>query len=717
LLDINPGSASSNAAHFTQVNNLAFFTADDGTHGTELWESNGSAAGTIMVRDINPGPSGSFPYGSSYLTNVNGTLFFAADDGAHGMELWESNGTVAGTFLVRDINSGPNGSAPESLTNVNGTLFFSAGDGTHGHELWESNGTGAGTFLVRDINPGSNGSYPFYLTNVSGTLFFPADDGVHGSELWESNGTAAGTFLVKDINPGMFSPLLHYLTNVNGTLFFSADDGVHGFELWESNGTAAGTFLVRDIAPGSNDSLPVELTNVNGTLFFTVKVPLHQCELWESNGTAAGTFLVRDIADSNGSFPVELTNVNGTLFFSANDGIHGSELWESNGAAAGTFMVRDIIPGSKGSYPQTLTNMNGTLFFSADDGIHGRELWESNGTAAGTVLVEDINPGRNVYGPNSSNPKYLTNVAGALLFSADDGTHGFEPWILPVSTLSTTIIGSSPNPSTFGQTVTFTATIDVAPGSASPTGTVDFKEGTTNLTPGGLPVNGGQATFSTSALTVGSHTITAIYSGNRTFSGSQANFSITVNKVRPTIVARAGPTVRLGSGARLTCSAGLASGFHETGILEFVLYAPNNRIVDTETVSVNGNGIYNTPHGYLPGVVGTYEWVAIYSGDIDNQSVRTIKGKTNELVSVLDMTVVRTPLDPGANAVVSPPPTSGNARTPPSSSPPPSPVSGLNPRGIDSFFGGSGKEQGPSTPCVRPMRLRVPARDLLDWQL
>ena len=109
----------------------------------------------------------------SGLTNVNGTLFFTADDGTHGSELWKSDGTAAGTVLVKDIN--PSSSYvldPSFLTNVNGTLFFTANDGTHGTELWKSDGTTAGTVIVKDIDTGSANSNPSYLTNVNGTVFF-----------------------------------------------------------------------------------------------------------------------------------------------------------------------------------------------------------------------------------------------------------------------------------------------------------------------------------------------------------------------------------------------------------------------------------------------------------------------------------------------------------------------------------------------------------------
>ena len=131
----------------------------------------------------------------SYLTNVNGTLFFAANDGVHGEQLWRSSGSAVGTSMVADINpAGAPGAVAvpdgrirnpiEQLVNVNGTLFFVANDGTHGFELWQSNGTAVGTMMVHDINPGPGSSYPFDLTNANGTLFFQANDGVDGSEPW-----------------------------------------------------------------------------------------------------------------------------------------------------------------------------------------------------------------------------------------------------------------------------------------------------------------------------------------------------------------------------------------------------------------------------------------------------------------------------------------------------------------------------------------------------
>jgi ELWxxDGT repeat protein len=118
---------------------------------------------------------------------VNGTLFFSADDGIHGESLWKSDGTPGGTVMVKNINPGPGDSKPTNLTNMKGTLFFVARDGVHGSELWMSDGTKKGTVMVKDIKPGSKGSalrLVDTLKPVNGTLFFDAADKTHGYELW-----------------------------------------------------------------------------------------------------------------------------------------------------------------------------------------------------------------------------------------------------------------------------------------------------------------------------------------------------------------------------------------------------------------------------------------------------------------------------------------------------------------------------------------------------
>lgn len=432
--DINPGQADSTPRSLTVVGALLFFIADDGISGPELWKSNGTTTGTRRVADISPGSRGSLPaIGGAQLTAVGNIAFFAADDGINGVELWRSDGTAAGTTIARNIAPGAAGSSPGQLTNVNGTLFFSANDGVNGIELWRSGGNPATTVQVKDINPGPTGSVPFELTALGSTLYFSADDGSQGRELWRSDGSIDGTILVKNINPnpgvGAFPA---ELTNVAGTLYLRADDGSSGGELWRSDGSADGTRMVRDINLGAVASFPQQLTAMGDTLYFAATDSINGVELWKSNGSTDSTVLVKNINPGVGfSSPASLTVVGSTLYFTANDGLSGVELWRSDGSNSGTRLVRDISPAATPSLA-SLSPAGNRLFFSANDQNSGIEPWISDGSEAGTVMLKDI------YVENGSAPASLAVATDyRVFFIANDGLHGRELWVSDSSGAST----------------------------------------------------------------------------------------------------------------------------------------------------------------------------------------------------------------------------------------------------------------------------------------
>ncbi len=283
--DIDPVDAGSFPEALTLVNGTLFFGAIDGDGDRDLWKSDGTEGGTRKVREIDG-------LSNQSLTAANDILFFTAVDGSPLSTLWRSDGTEAGTMMVQEPGSSV-ASHPTFLTNVNGTLFFRTVQG-----LWKSDGTSSGTLQVKNIVPVIT-VIPTdrIMVPVGGTLFFAAREGNYGTELWKSDGTEEGTVLVKDIyigpDPDTSSP--HNLTDVNGTLFFNARDAAHGHELWKSDGTAEGTVMVRDIYPGPEGSDPDYLANCDGVLFFGADDGVHGHELWMSDGTEAGTIMVKDI--------------------------------------------------------------------------------------------------------------------------------------------------------------------------------------------------------------------------------------------------------------------------------------------------------------------------------------------------------------------------------------------------------------------------------------
>ena len=376
-----------------------------------------------LLKDINSGPDGSSYFNA---TNVNGVLYFRPDDGVHGHELWKSNGTPGGTLLVKDINPGAAGSELQEFINVNGVLYFRATDGTHGIELWKSNGSPDGTVMIKDINPGANGSMASTLFALNGLVYFQASDGIHGTELWKSDGTEVGTIMLKDIYPGVVASGLGAgtpnsgnpanFTSVNGVVYFAASGGNDTHEVWKTDGTVAGTTLVKNIYPGTPGYALNNFISLNGTLYFTVYGGTAGNELWKSDGTTGGTTLVKTMP--GGNFSNHSTVLNDNLYFLEGDG-----LWKSDGSTSGTVLLKEKR-GSLTSSPELVMNVNGLLYFTGNDDANGLELWKSDGTVAGTVLLKDIHAGS-----ESSDLNAFAKVGNKLFFSANDGINGNEIWL------------------------------------------------------------------------------------------------------------------------------------------------------------------------------------------------------------------------------------------------------------------------------------------------
>jgi len=412
-LDVTYGYRSTGwkvlATHWVSSGGLAFFVADDGVSGEELWVSDGTEAGTSMVADIRPGPPASQPM---YLTDLGGTLLFAADDGAHGIELWRSDGTKPGTRMVRDIFPGAGSSYPHDLAGMGGRLYFAADDGVDGSELWASDGTEAGTVRLADLYPGPRPAFPRAIVPVGDRIVFSAIMETSplslNSVLAFSDGTEVGTQLMPDMvfsrrgadDP---SPARLFSGSQNRAVAAGQVWFIRTGDLYRTDGTEAGTILVASVGTGGWDP---RLTSVGEGVFFTVPDPAFGSEVWTSDGTPAGTRMVRDIVPgATGCFPSELTALGDILLFAANDGVNGKELWRSDGTEAGTFLVADLAVGSDSSWPSDLSVLGGAVYFEASS-TGTADLWVTDGTSAGTRPVMEV-PG---------NFSMLTSAAGRLFF-------------------------------------------------------------------------------------------------------------------------------------------------------------------------------------------------------------------------------------------------------------------------------------------------------------
>ena len=430
-----------------------------------------SAAGVKEVKDIIAGKGRSKP---RRMLEFRGQVYFDANDGVHGDELWRTDGTKRGTKLAVDVVPGADSSSPIGpIIKVGDRLYFSAG-ASDDRSVFASDGTPAGTAPV----PGTEGLNPFAFVPGADRFYFrvPIEG---GTELWASDGTGAGTHAISTISlsqsqdcPGLGAGTANSVTVVGGLAFFCSIDAEHGAEPWVTDGTPEGTRMVADLVPGPDSSRPIDFTRFGDVVVFFV---LRQgaAELWRSDGSETGTSLVTTIpsdqrvgqlvvsgarvfffattADSTvlwstdgtaggtkalGDLPFFTAGASvalkpsGGIVFSAFARRTGSELWRSDGTRAGTRLVKDIAPGhlrrrgGRSSEPEQLTSARGKTYFTATVRKRGRELWRTNGSQRGTKLVGEVRPG-----PHGGRIKEITPIGHRVFFAATTPRHGEELWV------------------------------------------------------------------------------------------------------------------------------------------------------------------------------------------------------------------------------------------------------------------------------------------------
>lgn len=482
--DLRPGIAGSlgfdyslGSQIFATVGSRVVFTADDGVHGAELWTTDGSPAGTHLLAELAPGgasPTFDVLQLRTPSSSFGGRIYFRDYDPVFGRRLWSSDGTPAGTQLVRVIAAQTSAFNAERrgfyqldwphedcLATAGGRLVFGASRDAHDREPWLFDIGTSTTPAIVDVEPGARGSYPGNCSAARRRPVFEASAytaSIFG--LWSVDGAgAAESLAVTDGSSSRSAPRTarlgdqHYVlssrallatdgTAANTTVVASSSDGtlvelvasadrllVAGPKLYESDGAPGALTLVQTDS-GGDVVMPLGLSDVAGIALFSA-VDGGGRELWrvDDSGVAAR---VTDVAPGPACGiptvpellgPVRPAAVDELYFFVGDDGTTGQELWVSDGTADGTRLVVDLVPGSYPSSPRELTAFGSYVYFVAESSPHGRELWRSDGTAKGTELVADLVPGT-----ASSLPQQLTRSGGMLHFSAWTPTHGREPW-------------------------------------------------------------------------------------------------------------------------------------------------------------------------------------------------------------------------------------------------------------------------------------------------
>lgn len=389
-----------------------------------------------LVQDINPGPSGSYPtsarpFGEFPINNLQGInrAFFLADDGTHGREPWISDGTSEGTFMLRDVNPGPD-SSTQSNSGVSSTffyagrLYFEAVDSNHGNELWVTDGTFDGTYLLKDIVEGPGSSNPSFLGIANNVLLFSARTEELGGELYATDGTPEGTKLVKDIFPGSEGNFRFGQGDLGGRIVFSAlSPTTNRFGLFVTDGTTEGTIelnLRMDLEVSGSFSAPIQGQVLFGARDVNTKIS----SLWTTDGTQSGTYLILDSFDTSSTTQVkaigeESAIIVGRRILQGGESDFGEELYQFNFINRQVTLVRDISPGSQGSAPRLGAAVDnvGTVFLATDE-VNGQELWSTNGTLTTTRLVHEFQPG--IGSPSYRYNEHFPGSTGFFMNTADE---------------------------------------------------------------------------------------------------------------------------------------------------------------------------------------------------------------------------------------------------------------------------------------------------------
>lgn len=421
-LDMNIGFGSSFPIHITPFAGGVACYANNGTRGWELFTTDGVSQ-PVMATDLNPlAGSAIGQFFNKPMAQIGSKLYFTADNGASGYELFVYNGSGS-PLITSEIEIGTDGSSPDDFAVLNGILYFRARTSTEGYELWQYTPSLNQATRLTDIMPGTDSSVTGNITVYNNNIYFTADSN-NNNELWVYNPLASTVAMVADINPGGSSSP-HNLVVLNGKLYFTADDGTNGRELFAYDGISTPQRLT-DVAPGSFDGIQDTkaslITWYNNKVYFVGMNTSAEKQIYVYDPATSNTVVAASTNGTNTSEPLWLTNYAGKIYFSSYNDTSGFELWAYDGVAAPAVAI-NFCKGTPSGSPQQLTPVGDNLYFRAVDcsGI-GDELFKYNYKEVSIASLHF--DGKATLYPNPASTaatlQLLLNKAEALLVNITD---------------------------------------------------------------------------------------------------------------------------------------------------------------------------------------------------------------------------------------------------------------------------------------------------------
>lgn len=396
---LSPALNIDNAYPLAQSGDWFYFSAYNPTTGYELYKSDGET--NTFIKDIDASYASNRSNFSKSVSNSKG-LFFAADDGKNGLELWKTGGKQAGTGLF--VNLAPYPMPEKTIADEDAFEYYN-----YSSKFWDLYVSNDQIYIMTYtgvwVTDGVNTPIELYSSPRLGQPYASANkfEAANGlvyfnvvNELWQTDGSVEGTVnvgVVDNTRPNDTTPI-RGLRAISNKLYFTGYANTYGDEVFQySEGSIT---LVKDVIPGQNQYIwGLESEVVGNSYYYTKFTTTEGCQLYVTDGTADNTRLLRSFGTA-GSCPSYLTNFKDSLLvFSAYDSENGYELWKSDGTVAGTQLVKDIYPGTNSGSPINYANkikyavFEDNVYFLASNG-NGRLLFKSDLTPEGTVPLANI---------------------------------------------------------------------------------------------------------------------------------------------------------------------------------------------------------------------------------------------------------------------------------------------------------------------------------------